>query len=153
MMPAAVLVDTTSVVVRSPPREGWTPAHVMEDRWRRWTRDLLRKWRSDAESEAYNLSRCHRHRWPRGLGPGTTTEMRFATAWERTGRTERAHLSWRYFVKHVLRDRAAIRKERARQAALAESARIVRNRQLTRRCACPRGCTKIVHGATLYCDY
>ena len=152
-MPVTSQVDSTSAVVRSPPREGWTPVHVMEDRWRRWSSYLLGKWRSDAESEAYNLSRCHRHRWPRGLGPGTTTELRFASAWERTGRTERAHLSWRYFVKHVLRDRAAIRKERARQAALAESARIVRNRQLTRRCACPRGCTKIVHGAALYCDY
>ena len=117
--PVTSQVGRTSAVVRSPPREGGTPVHVMEDRWRRWSSYLLGKWRSDAESEAYNVSRCHRHQWPRGPGQGTTSEMRFAAAWVRTGRTERAQLSWRYFVKHVRRDRAAIRKERARQAALA----------------------------------
>ena len=30
-MPVTSQVGRTSVVVRSPPREGWTPAHVMED--------------------------------------------------------------------------------------------------------------------------
>ena len=105
-------------VVRSPPSEGWTPAHVQEDRWRRWSRYLLGKWRSDAENEAYNLSRCYRHWWPRGLGPGT--ELRLAAAWERTGRTERALESWRYFTKYVLRDLmtcAAIRRERGAEAS------------------------------------
>ena len=74
-------------VVRSPPREGWTPAHVQEDRWRRWSRHLLEEWWSDAKKAAYNLSRRHLH-WPPREKPweiGSGTQLRLAAAWERTG--------------------------------------------------------------------
>ena len=50
--PVTSPVGRTSAVVRSPPREGWTPVHVMEDRWRRWSRHLLEEWWSVAKNAA-----------------------------------------------------------------------------------------------------
>ena len=83
-------------------------------------------------------------------------EAPLAAAWVRTGRAERAQVSWRYVTKRVLRDAmtcAAIKEEHARRTLPSESARSIRNQPTMRRCACPRGCAKAVHGDQQYCDY
>ena len=83
-------------------------------------------------------------------------ELRLAAAWVRTGRAERAQVSWRYLTKRVLRDAmtyAAIKEEHARRTLPSEAARSIRGQPTMRRCACPRGCAKAVHGDQQYCDY
>ena len=138
-------------------RGGLVPASMVVDQWRRWVNKIFLRWQCLVDCMACNEKSRQRARIRQQSQlrlPGE--ELRLAAAWVRTGRAERAQVSWRYLTKRVLCDAmtcAAIKEEHVRRTLPSESARSIRNQPTMRRCACPRGCAKAVHGDQQYCDY
>ena len=138
-------------------RGGLVPASMVVDQWRRWVNEIFLRWQSQVHCMVCNEKSRQRARIRQQSQlrlPGE--ELRLAAAWVRTGRAERAQVLWRYLTTRVLRDAmtcAAIKEEHARRTLPSESARSIRNQPTMRRCACPRGCAKAVHGDQQYCDY
>ena len=138
-------------------RGGLVPASMVVELWRRWVNEIFLRWQNQIDCMACNEKPRQRARISQQSQlrlPGE--ELRLAAAWVRTGRAERAQVLWRYLTTRVLRDAmtcAAIKEEHARRTLPSESARSIRNQPTMRRCACPRGCAKAVHGDQQYCDY
>ena len=138
-------------------RGGLVPATMVVDQWRPWVNEIFVRWQNQIDCMACNEKSRQRARISQQSQlrlPGE--EPRLAAACVRTGRAERAQASWRYLTKRVLRDAmtcAAIKEEHARRTLPIESARSIRDQPTMRRCACPRGCAKAVHGDQQYCAY